>query len=155
MIRIGSLVVAFLAIAVFSSGCKVISASFTSPSDWSRGSSDSSSGSSKGSSRASGSDVDDKGGSSSSYREDIRVTTVAAVENGEPTDEFVRDVGRVAEQHGIADWEAAPDTFVAIGKGLREAGASEAEVDAFLKAMGYGDGEQVDLAREGWRSASL
>ena len=143
------------AVLAFASGCQVISASFTSPSDWSRGSSESSRGSSEGSSTASGSGSSSPSGSSSSstYRDDVRVFARTFAERDEAPDSFVRDLGRVAERHGVTHWEGRADTFFAIGAGLREAGMPEDQVDVFLRSVGLPGDQARAHALDGYRSA--
>jgi len=58
------------------------------------------------------------------YRDDVRALSTAYVETSRDDDAFVRALGEVAAVHGIVDWEAAPETFLAIGDGLRDAGLS-------------------------------
>jgi len=78
-------------------------------------------------SSASSSDSSTGGGSKSAarYRTDLRAYTVASLSDPERRGEdveFVRGIGRIAELHGITDWEGSVDTVVAI----REAVASGA-----------------------------
>jgi hypothetical protein len=115
------------------SGCQVIWASITSPSDWASGISTSLSGSIDGSLVSSGSKS--PGDSSSAYREDVRVLAATRAAEGALDVAFLREVSGVALRHGISDWQAEPATFDAIGEGLREAGLDETEIETTLAAL--------------------
>ncbi len=39
--------------------------------------------------------------------------------------EFYRGLARIAERHGISDWETLENTYIAIGRGLKKAGLEE------------------------------
>jgi hypothetical protein len=83
------------------------------------------------------------------YARDLR-SYVAAFARGGSDDPaaFERGVSRVAESHGVVHWEGEPVTFYAIGQGLRDANASEAEVAAL-----FPDTPGGKLALDGWRDA--
>ena len=51
---------------------------------------------------------------------------------------LVRDVTRVAEVHGITDWESVDATWLGIGVGLRHAGMSEPQAVEFVARV-FGD----------------
>lgn len=93
--------------------------------------------------------------SSAAYRDDVRVATRACVETRTSDEAFLWQLGDIAAQHGITHWEARPETLVAIGAGLREAGVPEAEVDVFLvRWRRDAEGERA-LVLRGYRSAPL
>jgi hypothetical protein len=143
-----------LATSLSATGCQVLWASITSPSDWASGLSTSMSGSVEGLSRSSGSPA---GGSDlrSAFRQDVRILTAASAERGPLDGAFVRDVSRLALRHGIDDWEREPDALVAIGAGLRQAGVPEGELEAVLARIGRTEARDRTLVREGFREASL
>ncbi len=85
------------------------------------------------------------------YGEDVRVWSTTAATRAELEPGFVRELGRIAEQHGISHWEAQPVSFRALGVGLREAGLSEGEVEQFLARVGRSDDRVTVL--EGYRQA--
>ncbi len=84
------------------------------------------------------------------YRADLRVATRDLIANGASPDELQRELGRVAELHGVSHWEAEPATLIAIGAGACEADASGARLEAFLERLGVDD---RSTAREGCRGA--
>ena len=99
-------------------------------------------------------DSSDSGGGSAkndSYERDLREYTVMFMRSGGTQADFMRGVSRIAENHGIAHWEAEAGTPFAIGQGMREANVSEAEMRAFCDEVGA-ETSVAKLAFEGWRS---
>lgn len=132
-------------------GCKVISAILEVPSDLIAGSSRSIAGSFDAMSASSGSggQTTEPTPNRTSYRRDLRQYAAAFVRSEGTTDEFVRGVTRIAEDHGITHWESEPFTPRAIGEGLHDAHLSEAEMDAFIDSVGR-DRPEAQLALDGY-----
>lgn len=147
----------FLRLSVLSAvvpllACQVIGASITSPFDWVSGTGNSISGSFRNLSRSSGSG----GGSESSkiaYRRDVRAFAAQFSQAGGSSDDFLRGIARVAAGHGVSHWEGSPDTLLAIGAGLRDAGVSSTEMDALEARSGDADPQVVALVLEGYAAA--
>jgi len=154
MKRLAHLVALILVSASTATGCQVLWASITSPSDSISGSSRAIGGSLEGLSTSSGSGSIG-GGANLAYQEDVRVFTRSFVTAGEREDRFLRDLGRVAEQHGLVHWEAEPATLFAVGTGLHEAGVPESDLDVFLGRAGLGAERDRAVVREGFRAATL
>lgn len=151
MARKIALVCMLVGAVALASGCQVFIASVKSPSDSISGSSDSISGSLGGFSRSSsGSNPWEKGSAQLRYEDDVRVATTSYATGSTEKGAFLMDLGRIAESSGLANWEAEPSTFVAIGAGVRDAGGSEQELGALLDGLGLGD--RRSLALEGYRS---
>jgi len=146
-----ALLVAALTVLLPTYGCQVIWASITSPSDSISGTGRSIGGIFEGLSTSSGSGGD-KSSKKESYQRDLRQYAAAFVRNGGSEQDFLRGVTRIAENHGIADWEAEPATPLAIGQGMREGNVSEQEMLAFCREFGT-DKTAAKLAFEGWQSA--
>jgi len=150
--------VTVLAAGLALTGCQVLWASITSPSDWVSGSSTSLSGSSEGFLVSSGSGGSD-GGGTQSYLEDVRVLTASLSADEAGADgSFLREVGRVAASHGVADWEEEESTYRAIGAGLFDAGVEEIEIGAVLEHLGASDPQDAStraLVLEGFHTAAL
>jgi len=89
------------------------------------------------------------------YRDDVRVATRAWVEAGDGSETFLRELGRIAELHGISHWEAEPGSLIAIGAGVCNAGANEAELNRILVGLGHGRADSRALAVEGCRTTAL
>ncbi len=74
-----------------------------------------------------------------SYRADVRDYTYAYVDaDGEDAD-FEGGLGRIAERHGVADWDAADSTYVAIGAGLAQAQVSATTFATYQRTLGRAD----------------
>jgi hypothetical protein len=133
-------------------GCQLIWTSITSPSDWIAASAESISGSIRSISQSSGSGGGDTA-ANDPYRRDVRAFAAAFAEAPGSTADFLRGVGRIAEQHGVSDWEGEPLTLVAIGEGLRDAGYDAQAMDVLRARLGDVDAAHVGLVLEGWSAA--
>ena len=142
-----------LAGALALGGCQSLWASITSPSDWISGRGVSISDSLRGLSVYSGSDsgsLGSRGGAGTSYRQDVRAYAAGFARTGGSSDEFLRGIGRVAESHGVSHWEGRPDTLLAIGHGLSDAGVSRADVEALGARATGADSRVAELVLEGY-----
>jgi hypothetical protein len=72
------------------------------------------------------------------YARDLASVSATFVDTPTQKASLVRDVTRVAEVHGISDWESVDATWLGIGVGLRHAGMSEPQAIA-LVARFFGD----------------
>jgi hypothetical protein len=119
--------------AVVLTGCQVISASITSPSDSISGTGHAIGGSSASISESSGSKPDaDK----ATYEGDMRSYTATFVKSGAELSTFGPGATRIAASHGITNWESNSDTAGAIGAGLGDAGQNPAQAQAFCTSVG-------------------
>lgn len=132
--------------------CQLIGTSITSPSDWISGTGTSISGSFKALGVSSGSDGGG-GSSDTAYRRDVRAFAAQFSQSGGSEAEFLRGIARVAEGHGVSHWEARPDTLLAIGEGLRDAGVSPAELETLGARAPDAAPGVVALVREGYAAA--
>ncbi len=89
------------------------------------------------------------------FRDDVRVAVRDLVELGATPDDFLRELGRIAELHGISDWESESGTLNALGAGVCEAGTGETELDALLERIGRSGDTDVAQAHEGCSLAQL
>ena len=143
-------VLAFTGICALT-GCQVLWASITSPSDWVSGTGTSISGSFRGLSASSGSGGGET--SNTAYRRDVRAFAAEFAQAGGSSDDFLRGIGRVAESHGVSHWEGRPDTLLAIGEGLSDAGVSQGDVEALGARASGADPRVVALVLEGYATA--
>ena len=72
------------------------------------------------------------------YARDLAAVSATFVDSPAQEALLVRDVTRVAEVHGISDWESVDATWLGIGTGLRQAGMGEPQTIA-LVARVFGD----------------
>ena len=138
-----SSVVGFVALsAVVLAGCSI------SASSWSLSKSVRSSSRSSDSSSSSS-----PGAAEEAYREDVSDYTRAYVKSGGDFRAFQSDLGRLAEEHGITNWEENLLTYTAIGEGLGSAKVSDAELRAYKRNLSRGDPKKADAIQEGYNSA--
>jgi hypothetical protein len=90
-------------------------------------SSGASSDSSKSSSASSGASESDPKDAKKSFMSDVSAYTTSAAK-GDDAQAYLRELGSIAQRHGITDWERDTATYNAIGTGLRRAGISRDEV---------------------------
>ena len=139
--------------------CRSISDSVTSPSRWVAQSSEASADSSGASADSSNAASRSVSGSSSpqderaqtSYREDVRVASRTFAATGADSEAFVRQIGEIAERHGVTDWEADRATWLALGEGFRQAGLSQEQVDGLLLQLGHLQSPERGYVHEGYR----
>jgi hypothetical protein len=133
----------------FLTGCS-ISYSVGKSSDSVKSISDSISDSISNSSGSSDEDDEDK----EAYRNDVTQFTLVYAESAGSSRDFMREIGRIAESHGITDWEREKITFIAIGAGLRQAGVENKEFAelGFLKEVLYQEPDSLRYLREGEQS---
>ena len=114
--------IALLGILALLAGC-----SFSYSSGTSSDSSGTSSDSSKSSSASSGASETDPKDAKNSFMSDVSAYTTSAAK-GDDAQAYLRELGSIAERHGITDWERDTATYNAIGTGLRRAGISRDNV---------------------------
>lgn len=88
--------------------------------------------------RSSFGDPERRSGLDEAYTFDVAAAGVVAVDSAAAQDRLLRDVTRVAETHGVTDWEALDETWLGLGIGLRHAGLSEPDAGA-LVAQVFGE----------------
>jgi hypothetical protein len=131
--------------AVVLAGCSI---SASSVSSWSLSKSVRSSSRSSDSSSSSS-----PGAAEEAYREDVSDYTRAYVKSGGDFRAFQSDLARIAEEHGITNWEENLLTYTAIGEGLGSAKVSDAELMAYKRNLSRGDPEKADAIQKGYDSA--
>jgi hypothetical protein len=141
----------FLLAVIPASGCQLLEGSVESSADWVAGSVRSIGGSIDAISQSSGS----RGPvhASPAYRRDVRAWAAEVAERGRSQEEFLRGIGRIAESHGLTDWQAEPATFTAIGEGLADAGWTPEQMERLRAGLGGAQPRDVELVFEGWRQA--
>ncbi|HLK12139.1 MAG TPA: putative lipoprotein [Candidatus Binatia bacterium] len=94
------------------------------------------------------------GAAERAYREDVSDYTRAFVKSGGSDFRgFRSDVARLAEEHGITDWEANAATYTAIGEGLKSAGVSGASLMAYKRNLAGGDPDKAEAIQRGYDAA--
>lgn len=111
-------------------------------------SSESSSDSSK-SSSGSSSPSDEK---ATAYQRDVRDYTASFAETPGDIRSFQRDLGDIAEIHGMTDWENDAGTFFAVGLGLAEAGVDRKQYEELAIEISNQDFDRLALVQSGYQA---
>jgi len=96
----------------------------------------------------------DLDGAERAYRDDVSDYTQAYVKSsgGGDLGNFRADLARLAEEHGITNWEENPSTYTAIGEGLAKAGVSSPALMAYKQNLSGGDASKAQLIQQGYDS---
>lgn len=86
------------------------------------------------------------------YRQEVADYAEAFVigGGGDPAG-FRRGLAALAENRGISDWEANPDTWSGLGRGLGRAKLSDAAFMGFVESWAGDDATRRDLMRQGFQ----
>ncbi len=85
-----------------------------------------------------------------SYERDIRDYTAAYATSVGDAARFRHDLGAIAQDHGITDWEADRATLMAVGSGLRCARVDAQRAQQLEAAITQGDLGRMGWVREGY-----
>jgi hypothetical protein len=85
------------------------------------------------------------------YEEDVAAVTVLYVSREKTTDDYQRQVTKIAKNHGISDWEQEETTFLGMGKGLRRAGVAEDSIANLPYFRSIADTPHYSQVIEGYR----
>ncbi len=115
-------------------------------------------GSSESSSKSSGSFSDSSGSSSrsssggdeeSAYYRDVRDSTASVAATQEDVARLEREIGAIARQHDVLDWERDDETYREIGRGLADAEVAPERLDTLVTQLSHGDARRRALIEEG------
>lgn len=112
-------------------------------------SSDSSSSPFKSSSGSSSGDDDEKT-QDDAYRRDVRDYATSFGALGGDARAFQRDLSEIAQAHGIGDWESHRGTYLAIGRGLRQAELDDRRFAQLAVELAHEDFGRLALLRAGF-----
>jgi hypothetical protein len=91
--------------------------------------------SSKSSSDSSASSSGSSSPGDTAYYDDVRSATEAYAKSGGPFDAYQKQLGDLAKQRGVTNWEENLGTYAAIGEGLGQAKASQGLVDTLKERL--------------------
>jgi len=132
------------------SGCS-FSASSESSSDSSASFSDSSKSVSDSASSPFKSSSDSSPTGRQKYERDVRDYTAEFVKSSSTDLEAFRvRMGRLAESHGITNWEEDKSTYLAIGRGLRKANLSKSQYETFKASLAGSQPLKMQYIQEGY-----
>ena len=107
--------------------------------------------SSSASSRSSGSSSPAR---AESYRNEVRDYTAAYVKSSPDVAAFRGGMAGIAAKHGVSNWEADQDSYVAIGQGLKKAKVSPADFAVWKANLSGGDPTAAASMQTGYDSGS-
>lgn len=81
-------------------------------------------------------------GGATAYQQEIREQVLALAEGGGNVEGFQRELGDVANRHGVLNWEVEPASYQALGQGLREAGFSGTALEQLAEQLTGGDAKR-------------
>ena len=94
------------------------------------------------------------GDEKSLYHEDVQAYAAVFATDPGTDREFLRGIGRVAERHGITNWESDPETLLLAGRGLHRGGMSGDDVDELSSGIAEVDSASARLLVEGYESVA-
>ena len=77
------------------------------------------------------------------FQRDVQEYTATHAASGGDVGSFARDLGTIAETHGVTDWERSDVACVAIGRGLAQAGVKRTQAEAFGRALSGSNSETL------------
>lgn len=116
--------------------------------------------SSESSSKSSGSFSDSSGSISrsssggddqSAYHRDVRDSAASVAATQVDVGRLEREIGAIARQHDVLDWERDDETYREIGRGLSDAGVVADRFDVLAAQLAHGDERRRALIEEGFR----
>lgn len=81
---------------------------------------------------------------------DYTVTYVRANAVKLDRNEFMTGISDVATQNGVVDWESKPNTYRAIGRGLKRVRVSSTLYEDYKRQLSDGDASKVDDIVDGY-----
>lgn len=66
---------------------------------------------------------------------DIKYLTIFAVKESISSNDYLREIARIARNYGIYNWQTYPYTYKGIGRGIRNAQIRESEFHEFLSSL--------------------
>jgi len=87
------------------------------------------------------------------YKKDVTDYTYAYVTSGGSGNDFRQGIAKLAEKHGITNWEADSNTYVAVGQGLGKAKANGAQLEAYKQSMAGNSPSNQKAIQKGYDDA--
>ena len=60
---------------------------------------------------------------------EVMIFTYTMANTKVTSDDFMRGISKIAERYGVTNWEFFKETYLAIGKGLKQAGIKKDQID--------------------------
>jgi hypothetical protein len=92
-------------------------------------------------------------GKESAYHHDVRDYAAHLGDGAVAPEVLQRDVGAIAEDYGIVDWESDDGTYFALGSGLARAGIGDARFQALAETLAGPHGRRLGLLYQGYAAS--
>jgi hypothetical protein len=86
------------------------------------------------------------------YRSDVADYTAAYLKSGGDASKLKGEISALAAKNGVSDWEKDDDTFRGMGAGLKQAGLSQVQLDAYIRNLAT-TREQAGWIQKGYDEA--
>ncbi len=85
------------------------------------------------------------------YQEDVAALTLLYVGSEGSSIDFQRELGQISKNYGIVDWENTPETFTAIGIGLKRGMISADSIESLPFLQGLSGPPHYSQIMKGYR----
>ena len=94
-----------------------------------------------------------EGAADAALRRDVLDAAASLARSSGDGSGFHRDVSRIADEHGVVDWDADPAIWAAIGRGLERAEPAPERRAALERVLARAQPDRIDWIRSGYGSA--
>jgi hypothetical protein len=84
------------------------------------------------------------------YQDDVRRYVAASAASTHALDALEKRLGEIAQSHGITNWEEDETTFVAIGRGLHDAGVDNTRLETYTAHFSRSDSSRLQAMQHGY-----
>jgi hypothetical protein len=84
------------------------------------------------------------------FRREVADYTASFARGDGDFDVFLQGIGSLAARYGVSDWESDPETYEAIGRGLRQADAPPGKMEAYVANVAGSDASRANAIRAGY-----
>ena len=85
------------------------------------------------------------------YQEDVAALTLLYVGSEGSSLDFQRELGQISKSYGIVDWDNTPETYIAIGTGLKRGMISPDAIESLPFLKGLTEGRNYSHIMKGYR----
>ncbi len=86
------------------------------------------------------------------YREDVKSALVLYHNHPNSQKDLENDLDAIAKEHGLVHWKNHPATYIAMGQGIRAAGATHSELEEITSKISLNHKQMASLLKEGYQS---
>jgi len=86
------------------------------------------------------------------FTSDLENTVILVIRRDSVDEDLVRQIGIVAQRHGLDDWRSVDESYVATGTGLRKAGVDRETARGVAELVSGGDAAARQLVMRAFDS---